>query len=322
MNAFPVSRFDFLLTKFDGLGLNEYYHKTDDSSFPLPTLRNVMTCLRMSDKFEMPPDLVEPRTRARKQPRMGNYDGLDVSDFLCKYGKILDGDGADLDYRKFVLRLIAAEMGAEADRNPRERDEEYDDYRHNEEKEEEDPDYTFLLSHLEASGMSCILTYEDKGSSHVIKFEEAMRSESEHDEVQRRKLSVMEKKAGPSSKMPLLQNKSIQETNEYERDWYGRSSTKKKVPRSTTLQNKPRSKKEDDDIMHMDPEYLIFNNELKFVADHLVYQTPDRERIVYEMRDGGFNQVKEEPYDGSYSDVEILDSTGKKEVRNPNVFLH
>lgn len=331
----------------------------------------------MSKNSKKSSNLVEARSREGKQLRLQNFDGLDVPDKLNDCKKVLDEDGADLAYADFVLGLVSEGMGVDSSRNLRERDEEHDYNFDNEEEKEEDPDFRFVLTHLKPYEKYCVLRYD----GNFIKFEEATSSDTEHDEEQGRKLrSSTKQNGGPSSMMPLLENKDMRgshyassskmkslplgETSKYEREENGRSLTEKKVPRPTSvhptlarkgdssldgdfdqerrrmssgtkqkngsesvrakekenltrrsIRNTPKSEKEGE-IIQMDPDFYKYTKYLKLINDHWAYDPPGLKRIVYELRNGEGNQVKQEPDDGSYSDVEIIDSTEFHKVGN------
>lgn len=79
-------------------------------------------------------------------------------------------------------------------------------------------------------------------------------------------------------------------------------------PTRRSLKNKPKREKEDD-IVQLDPDYYVFSQNLKVVNNRYYAYMDTTHRVVYELKGGESNQVKEEYNDGSYSDVEILDST-------------
>lgn len=72
------------------------------------------------------------------------------------------------------------------------------------------------------------------------------------------------------------------------------------------LRNEAKTKtKKKDGIIKMDPHYFILNKYSKPIDDHRYAYD---ERVVHETRNEERSQVKEDADDGSYSDVEILDS--------------
>lgn len=86
-------------------------------------------------------------------------------------------------------------------------------------------------------------------------------------------------------------------------------------PTRRSLKNKPKREKEDD-IVQLDPDYCVFSQNLKVVNNRYCAYMDTTHRVVYELKGGESNQVKEEYNDGSYSDVEILDSTTFNKVGN------
>lgn len=233
-------------------------------------------------------------------------EALEFNNKLCEYERLLEENNEmDADYKNFLLYILTKGKKVESHKKRREKDEEHDNNCYHE--EENDPQYELFLKSLKEHEKSYILEDVKNGLAVVIKYEEDSSSDKECEPEPRRKLrSAMKQKNGPSNQMPGIENQCMHDSH---------STPTKEIEKLTWRQSRNKSKSEKKENVKLstnkivpDSDYFTFIQTLKVVDDHYVYEY-EGHTVVYELKVGENNQQKEEHDDGSYSDVEILDST-------------